>query len=378
MDRPHSRRTSEEVNAKQAEFQTLDNKIRGSAFTAKVPTREDAMKKVQEKKKANEIERQSKAKIIVAPSKKSEKKDTAKSPKTRVENKKSGSSKKQSSTSTPAKISKTTKAAKRTSKSKTKAKRKLNIQMSMRMFIALVLIIAVLAGALIAQTYMARRNVRSSTPVVTTEGTITIVSGMSARQIARVLEQANIVDNSNRFERYLELNGLDTRIQSGTFTFEGQTDYEQVAKVITRAIKPTQSITIFDGFTLKEIDELLVQKNLAFPGDFLNCAEIVATSNALPFSEGWFLSGQYDISDTDISMTLASDMHGALINVISRNAEALEHLDKSLVDIIIVSSMIQRETQNPQEMPYIADIIYRRMDMGMTLGIDATLRYYLD
>ena len=131
MDRPHSRRTSEEVNAKQAEFQTLDNKIRGSAFTAKVPTREDAMKKVQEKKKANEIERQSKAKIIVAPSKKSEKKDTAKSPKTRVENKKSGSSKKQSSTSTPAKISKTTKAAKRTSKSKTKAKRKLNSQLSM-------------------------------------------------------------------------------------------------------------------------------------------------------------------------------------------------------------------------------------------------------
>ena len=40
--------------------------------------------------------------------------------------------------------------------------------------------------------------------------------------------------------------------------------------------------------------------------------------------------------------------------------------------------MIQREAGSAEEMPMIAGIIWRRLELGMPLGIDATTRYELD
>jgi UPF0755 protein len=46
-------------------------------------------------------------------------------------------------------------------------------------------------------------------------------------------------------------------------------------------------------------------------------------------------------------------------------------------DVLIVASMVERETRVPAERPLVAAVIYNRLDKGMTLGIDATLRYGL-
>jgi len=46
-------------------------------------------------------------------------------------------------------------------------------------------------------------------------------------------------------------------------------------------------------------------------------------------------------------------------------------------DVLIVASMVERETRVPAERPLVAAVIWNRLDKGMTLGIDATLRYGL-
>jgi UPF0755 protein len=40
--------------------------------------------------------------------------------------------------------------------------------------------------------------------------------------------------------------------------------------------------------------------------------------------------------------------------------------------------MIEKEVQVAKERPLVAAVIYNRLKLGMTLGIDATLRYGLD
>jgi uncharacterized YceG family protein len=47
-------------------------------------------------------------------------------------------------------------------------------------------------------------------------------------------------------------------------------------------------------------------------------------------------------------------------------------------DVLIVASMVEKETLAPDERPKVAAVIYNRLKAGMTLGIDATLRYGLD
>jgi UPF0755 protein len=46
-------------------------------------------------------------------------------------------------------------------------------------------------------------------------------------------------------------------------------------------------------------------------------------------------------------------------------------------DVVSIASMIERETVVPAERKLVAAVIYNRLDKGMPLGIDATLRYGL-
>ena len=47
-------------------------------------------------------------------------------------------------------------------------------------------------------------------------------------------------------------------------------------------------------------------------------------------------------------------------------------------DILIIASMIEKETAVPRERRLVAAVIYNRLRNDMPLGIDATIRYGLD
>ena len=47
-------------------------------------------------------------------------------------------------------------------------------------------------------------------------------------------------------------------------------------------------------------------------------------------------------------------------------------------DVLIIASMVEKETIAPDERPKVAAVIYNRLKAGMPLGIDATIRYGLD
>jgi uncharacterized YceG family protein len=47
-------------------------------------------------------------------------------------------------------------------------------------------------------------------------------------------------------------------------------------------------------------------------------------------------------------------------------------------DVLIIASMVEKETLSPDERQLVAAVIYNRLHLHMPLGIDATLRYGLD
>jgi UPF0755 protein len=47
-------------------------------------------------------------------------------------------------------------------------------------------------------------------------------------------------------------------------------------------------------------------------------------------------------------------------------------------DVLIIASMIEKEVVAPEERPLVAAVIYNRLREGMSLGIDATIRYGLN
>jgi uncharacterized YceG family protein len=94
--------------------------------------------------------------------------------------------------------------------------------------------------------------------------------------------------------------------------------------------------------------------------------------------EGFLFPALYEFTPTTTA--------GALIsNQVAAFAERWQTVDlrvakrrgRTPYDVLTIASMIERETVAPEERRLVAAVIYNRLERGMVLGIDATLRYGL-
>jgi UPF0755 protein len=94
--------------------------------------------------------------------------------------------------------------------------------------------------------------------------------------------------------------------------------------------------------------------------------------------EGFLFPATYDFLRTTTSRKLVADQLVAFC----RNWRKLDlrfarTRNLTPYDVLVIASMIERETQAPSERPLVAAVIYNRLKARMPLGIDATLRYGL-
>jgi uncharacterized YceG family protein len=101
--------------------------------------------------------------------------------------------------------------------------------------------------------------------------------------------------------------------------------------------------------------------------------------NKVKTIEGFLFPATYEFFKETTSAQLAQDQLDAF-------CENWKHVDlgyarsKNLTpyDVLIIASMVEKETLSPDERELVSAVIYNRLHAGMTLGIDATLRYGLD
>lgn len=64
--------------------------------------------------------------------------------------------------------------------------------------------------------------------------TLVIAGGMTPGDVAVMLKSQGIIDDENKFERFLIVKGYHTKVQIGRYELTGGMDYDQIAKVITK------------------------------------------------------------------------------------------------------------------------------------------------
>jgi UPF0755 protein len=96
-------------------------------------------------------------------------------------------------------------------------------------------------------------------------------------------------------------------------------------------------------------------------------------------AEGFLFPATYDFLPTTTSRQLAAQQLRAFCvnwRKVSQSYAASKNLTP--YDVLIIASMVEKETLAPSERPLVAAVIYNRLHAHMPLGIDATLRYGLD
>jgi UPF0755 protein len=94
--------------------------------------------------------------------------------------------------------------------------------------------------------------------------------------------------------------------------------------------------------------------------------------------EGFLFPATYDFNEDTTTRQLIDKQFEAFIRAWSQlDLRYSKSKNLTAYDVLIIASMVEKEVQVPKERPLVAAVIYNRLHAGLSLGIDATIRYGL-
>lgn len=218
---------------------------------------------------------------------------------------------------------------------------------------------------------------------------IEVTSGASTALIARRLVEAGVIGNANSFRLTARLTGADGRLKVGVYDLTTGMSNRDVLDALTAGPRVRYiSVTIPEGYVITQIADRL-EKQAGIPRDeFMKLArggaeQFVAEHPYLAgvyggSLEGYLFPKTYRIragsSARDV-IEMMLDQFDTEIKVVDTSAASARGL--SLHELVVLASMIERESKLDKERPLVSSVIYNRLAKNMLLEIDATIEYVL-
>jgi uncharacterized YceG family protein len=217
---------------------------------------------------------------------------------------------------------------------------------------------------------------------------VKIPEGTSARDIGDMLANQNVVDSGFFFALRARVAGDRGKLRAGTYTLKKSMPYKDALAVLTQAptAAPTIDVTLPEGPSRRELAPRV--KAAGVRGDYVKASARSSLLNPRTYGapkgthnlEGFLFPDTFQLrSQTATSKQLVNmqlrDFKHQFAKVSMKHAHA-NHLSR--YDVLIIASMIEREALVPKDRRLISAVIYNRLQKGIPLGIDATLRYRLN
>lgn len=208
-----------------------------------------------------------------------------------------------------------------------------------------------------------------------------IKKGSSLTSVANQLEEEKLISNSLFFKIWSNYQLGEKQIQSGTYQLSAQNTPAEILETITNPNKRVSlSFTIPEGYTIKQIDKKLAENGLITEGEFLECIQKTCSRKnytEIPQSgslEGYIFPDTYFLNPQNFTPQVLLDK--SLDNFHTKWTSISHPSSKySTKEIITVASMIEKEVKTDPDRPIVSGIIWKRLEDGWTLGIDATTIY---
>lgn len=200
---------------------------------------------------------------------------------------------------------------------------------------------------------------------------VVIPRGLSASDIAHLLDEHNVVRSSSLLYITLQLRHDPSMIQAGTFIFDKPLNVLEVASRITEsgATSNLATVTLPEGFTIKEFANI-AEKNLP---SFI-AEEFLAENDSL---EGYLFPDTYYVP-ADFTAQEFSELLKETFAQKTQGIEAtIEAHSLGLAGVINLASLLEREANTEESMKMVSGILQNRLEEGMRLQTDASLEYVL-
>lgn len=228
--------------------------------------------------------------------------------------------------------------------------------------------------------------------------TVTVYEADTLEDVIEKLHAGGLIRYKSLFRLYADISDAEEDIKPGIYDLNTRYDYHALVNFMSpRSSREVVKLTIPEGYTCRQIFALLEENRICTAVD----AAAYAANGEL--GEYWFLDGLERGKENCLEGYLFPDTYEFYKNSTPREAiermldnfenrfdgdmlAQLENLNKKVTDgsygireIVIIASLIEKESAAPGESPMVSGVIYNRLfrwgNNRPLLNIDATIVY---
>jgi UPF0755 protein len=198
--------------------------------------------------------------------------------------------------------------------------------------------------------------------------------GLGPRATGQRLAEAGLVRSPWLMAAYLSIVGESVELRPGPHLLaDGLSPRELVQRLARLPTRPKVHVPIPEGFTHHRIAERLEAQGVCTAESFRSAVHDRALLDRLsvsaPSAEGYLFPATYDFpvdSDpTTLVTAFVRETRKRLARLSQKHAGALERLAQSLgfgeLEVLIMASIVEKETGHPDERPTIASVFLNRL-----------------
>jgi uncharacterized YceG family protein len=199
-------------------------------------------------------------------------------------------------------------------------------------------------------------------------------------EIASLLESKGVVSSSFFFEARATLAGKRGDLKPGNYELKKDMSYSTALDVLAKG-PPANLVTLTfpEGRSRREVAPSI--KSLE--GNYLAATKHSRLLNPAKYGakhardlEGFLFPASYQLKrGQSVDALVAKQLTAFKREFATVDMRAARRVNLTPYDVLVIASLVERETASPHERKLIAAVIYNRLKDGIPLGIDATTRF---
>ena len=248
----------------------------------------------------------------------------------------------------------------------------------MRRFLLFFVALVVLAGG--SLLWARQRLVTPYRGFAGAEQFVQIEPGMGVAAIASRLADSGVVPDRVTFRLAARLSGADRSLKAGEYRFAEPATPGAVVDRLVRGDVYARGVTFPEGLTIAEMAPLFERSGLGSAEDFLGAAAdtslIARVDDSARSLEGYLFPSTYTLprhaGATGLVTAMVTQFERVFDSGIRAEADARGLTPR---DVVVLASLIEKETAQPAERPLVSAVYHNRLAIGMPLQCDPTVIY---
>lgn len=249
----------------------------------------------------------------------------------------------------------------------------------------LVTVVLALVAALGAGGFLLSLNSKANAPGLGTEEIeLEVPRGANARSVGVQLQKVGLVGDTLVF-RYVVWKRGGLALKAGQFKLSRALSPVELAAALEKPpLAEDEPFVVVEGWRIRDVDDALVAAGRADPGAYVKAASS-RLGYVAPFTlpdgtlEGYLYPETYLLPKgrIDCRVLVQKQLDQFASRVFLPLEQEVRGYKRSLHELVTMASMLEREEPTPANRPLVAGILWKRIDRGFPLGVDATSRYEL-